>query len=106
MMGVLVSHVIEQRCRSPRGLVALAVASALVFAALTIVPAPFSPSAGAAATTRAFGSVDAAYLTAPKGTVATLYNAAHHVIGSGTADSLGALVIYNVTPGNGYHFSL
>jgi len=73
---------------------------------LTAVGAPFSQGAGAAVTPRAFGSVEAAYLTAPTGTVATLFNSAHHAVGKGTTDSLGALVIHDVAPGKGYRFSL
>jgi hypothetical protein len=73
---------------------------------LTAVGAPFSQGAGAAVTPRAFGSVEAAYLTAPTGTVATLFNSTHHAVGKGTTDSLGALVIHDVTPGKGYRFSL
>src|SRR3974390_238153 len=65
-----------------------------------------SSSAGAATPVKAFGSMNAAYLTAPTGTVATLYNSLHHVVGSGTTDSLGALVIHEVTAGAGYRFSL
>jgi hypothetical protein len=57
-------------------------------------------------TPRAFGSVEAAYLTAPTGTVATLFNSTHHAVGKGTTDSLGALVIHDVAPGKGYRFSL
>lgn len=94
------------RRRGARGLFAIAISSALAIAALTAVGAPFSPHADAAVTTRAFGSVEAAYLTAPTGTLATLYNSAHHAVGSGTTDSLGALVIHQVAPGKDYHFSL
>jgi predicted acyl esterase len=50
--------------------------------------------------------VEAAYLTAPAGTTAKLINSAHHAVGGGTVDSLDALVIHDVAPGNGYHFSL
>jgi predicted acyl esterase len=101
-----VSHTLGHLHRGSRGLFALAISSALAIAGLTAADAPFSPHAGAAVTTRAFGSVEAAYLTAPTGTVATLFNSAHHAVGSGTMDSLGALVIHDVTPGKGYHFSL
>lgn len=104
--GESVSHALVHRRRSPRGLCALVLSSALAIAALTGLGAPFSPRAGAAVTTRAFGSVEAAYLSAPTGTVATLLNSTHHVVGSGTTDSLGALVIHDVAPGKGYHFSL
>jgi hypothetical protein len=92
--------------RGARGLFAVAISSALAITALTAIAAPFSASAGAAVTTRAFGSVEAAYLTAPTGTVAKLFNSAHHVVGTGTTDALGALVIHDVTPGKGYHFTL
>jgi len=92
--------------RSGRGLFAIALSSALAVAVLTAVGAPFSPRAGAAVSTRAFGSVEAAYLTAPTGTVATLFNSVHHVVGSGATDALGALVIHDVAPGKGYRFSL
>ena len=85
---------------------ASALAFALALSALSIVGLSTSTDAGAAVTTRAFGSVEAAYLTSPTGTVATLFNAAHHVVAVGTSDALGALVIHDVVPGKGYHFSL
>ena len=96
---------LADRRRSTRRLFALVSSSALAIATLTVVGAPFSPSAGAAVTTKAFGSVNAAYLTAPAGTAATLINSVHHGVGSGTTDSLGAFVLHDVTPGK-YHFSL
>jgi len=94
------------RRRGSRGLYALAASSALAIAAVTAVGVPLSARAGAAVATKAFGSVEAAYLTAPTGTVATLLNSSHHVVGSGTTDALGALVIHDVAPGSGYTFSL
>ena len=92
------------RRRGAHGMSALVVSSVLAIAAVTAAGTPFS--AGAAVSTRAFGSVDAAYLTAPAGTAGTLFNSVHHAVGSGTTDALGALVIHDVAPGKGYYFAL
>ena len=94
------------RRRGLGGIATLLLAAALGVAALTAAEAPFSQHAGAAVTTQAFGSVEAAYLTAAPGTAATLFNAAHHSVASGTVDALGAFVVHDVIPGSGYMFSL
>ncbi len=99
-------HPIASWHRSVRRLGALAVSTSLTTVGVLTLGAPFSAPAGAVLTTRAFGSVEAAYLTAPTGTVATLTNGAHHVVGSGTTDALGALVVHDVAPGAGYRFTL
>ncbi len=100
------AHRLVRRRRGSRRLLTAATSSALAVATLTVVTASFSTSAGAAITTRAFGSVEAAYLSAAPGTTATLLNAAHHVEGTGTTDALGAFVVHDVLPGKNYRFSL
>ena len=51
------------------------------------------------------GSIGQAYIVgAPPGTKVTLLNAHGRVVGKGTIDYLGALIIRNVTPGPGYTF--
>ena len=91
---------------SPRRIALLVAVMSMALATVAVPWSPVSDRAGASVITKAFGSVDAAYLSAPTGTVAKLYNAAHHLVGSGTTDALGALVIHEVPPGTGYHFTL
>ena len=58
-------------------------------------PAPFS----------GHGSIGQAYIVgAPPGTKVSLVNAHGRVVGKGTIDYLGALIIRDVTPGPGYTF--
>ncbi len=85
---------------------AVVLTATLALMALTVPGSPLTDRAGASVPVKAFGSVDAAYLSAPTGTVATLYNAAKKDVGTGTTDALGALVINDLTPGAGYHFTL
>jgi uncharacterized protein len=92
--------------RRPRTSLTVAVVTTLSLVALGL-PSVFSiASAGATVPTKAFGSIEAAYLSAPTGTHATLYNGSHKVVGTGTTDALGALVINDLTPGAGYEFTL
>ncbi len=84
--------------------VVFACAMLLLVGAATI--APSGPRAGAAVKVRAFGSVEAAYLAAPAGTAVELISSSHRVVAHGTTDARGALVIHDVAPGRGYHFSL
>lgn len=94
------------RHRGSRGRVTLAISFVLIISALSGAATPLGARAGAAVTVRAFGSVEAAYLSAPSGTVATLLSRTRHVVRRGTTDARGALVIHDVAPGAGYYFSL
>jgi uncharacterized protein len=62
------------------------------------------PRAGTAPFT-GHGSIGQAYLLGgPPGTPVALVDARHKVVGKGTIDSLGSLIIRNVHPGPGYTF--
>jgi predicted acyl esterase len=89
-----------------RGVRLFAASGATLMLSLALIAVPGTALAGASVATHAFGSEDAAYLSAPTGTVATLYNSAKQVVGTGTTDALGALVINDLKPASGYHFAL
>lgn len=83
-------------------------------AALTALIAGVMPVVSRAATLEATarGSVNAIYVNAKidgspaAGTTVTARNAAGSVVGSGTIDSYGALVLYDIAPGKGYTASI
>jgi len=89
------------RFKPTAGIVAL---SGAVITALSLTP--LAPSAFAAGAVSAFGSMDAAYLTAPSGSVASLYNARNALVATSTADVQNAVVIHEVVPGSGYYFKV
>ncbi len=80
-------------------LAALATAGMLV--ATTSTPSLAAPPSGF----RGHGSIDQAYvLGAPPGAHLTLVNGSGSKVGTGVVDSLGGLIIRNLTPGRGFRF--
>ena len=62
--------------------------------------------AGATApTVKGFGSVQAAYLSAPAGASVSLQNAKGVTVASGTVDSYGAYVAHDLVAASGYRFT-
>jgi len=81
---------------------------AVVCTVAAVTAVPLSPSASASvprATFRGHGSIDEAYvLGAPPRTRLTLLNGAGERVGSGVVDTLGSLIVRNLTPGPGFRF--
>jgi predicted acyl esterase len=82
--------------------------SALAFALLVLLLMSVGAGAtGAAPAYDAHGSVEQVYATGvPAGAQVTLYDAGGSVVGQKSADSLGAVLFREVTPGNGYRLEV
>lgn len=77
--------------------------SAVAFTVVVASASTLTSGATSAPTAKAWGSVDAAYLTGPAGSTVNIANSKGVEVAHGTIDAQNALVIYNLAPGSGYH---
>ncbi len=92
-------HVVRASC------VAL-LAAATTVATVAVVPLSIAGATNSVYPYSAHGGIDVAYVTgADPGTTVTFTNAAHHVVASAPADSLGSFLARGLSPGANYQSS-